>query len=505
MRDNSQWGFRLLLFVWLLQCFAYFQPGATWSPVSRLALTRAIAERGTFEIGAWGEATGDRARHDGRWYSDKAPFPSVVGVPAYAIYRAYQRLAGLPEPTFEAIESEGPWAPRVRVSPSFATLLFVCSVATSGVCGALLGVMLFELLRRRFPVRSALFATVLTVLGLPLFPYATSYFGHVPAACALLGAVLTLDAPPSTRPLLRHVAGGALLAASVGCEYLAALPGAAIGLWALARPLEAGPSRTRRLAGLAAGALGPVLLLGAYHAICFGAPWRTGYSFVVHPVFVAGHSAGWMGIGLPRLDALYGMFLGVRRGLFYVAPVALVGVVGVALRLRRARDGALWALVAGAVLLVLANAGYYMWWGGAGTGPRHLVPVLPLVAFGLAEAWRSPWSRRLAVGLGMLSVLHMTASTAVGLEAPEQVDALLGYAWPHLVRGELALTPGAGNLGLRLGLPPAASLSLLAVWMVLGLRALAQAAAALHGRLDMGASDMPESGMFDEPSPEQAT
>src|SRR6186997_3227035 len=88
--------------IWLFGAFAYFVPASTWSPVSRLNLTRAIVEQGTLSVDAFAESTGDRARRAGHWYSDKAPLPSLLAVPAYAAFHAYNRLRGV-RPEFVAI------------------------------------------------------------------------------------------------------------------------------------------------------------------------------------------------------------------------------------------------------------------------------------------------------------------------------------------------------------------------------------------------------------------
>ena len=95
--------------------FAYFVPSATWSPVSRLNLTRAIVEEGTLSVDAFVESTGDRALRNGHWYCDKAPLPSLIAVPAYAAFHAYNRLRGV-KPEFVAYSTPDtpaqPWPDR---------------------------------------------------------------------------------------------------------------------------------------------------------------------------------------------------------------------------------------------------------------------------------------------------------------------------------------------------------------------------------------------------------
>lgn len=456
----------ILLFVVLLQTFAYFVPAATWNPVSRLAATRAFAS-GRLEVGSFAAATGDRSWRRGRWYSDKAPLPAMVAAPTYALVRAVHRALHRDAPAFEAREVRGVTAASLTPNTTFTQLLYASSLMTAGLAGASLAVLVLRFLRRRFAEPVAMTSTLATIFGTPLFPYSTSFYGHVPAALALFGAVCALDVEPEARVPPKQLAlVGFLLAFAVGCEYLTAVPAAVVGGYAIVRAARA--SRTSVFA-LALGAFAPVVAIGAYHAACFGSPLRTGYSFLVNPTFVAGHGRGLLGLMLPRLDALIGLFVGPSRGLFRLAPVALVGVVGLALRVRRVRDPVVVVAVLSAVAMGIANAGYYMWWGGAATGPRHLVPVMPVLAVGIAHVLTTPRLRVGGLVLACVSIASMLAFTAIGLEAPEGQDVVVDYLAPHLARGEFAWLRGSSNLGLMLGFArPASLVPLLAFWILAG-------------------------------------
>lgn len=460
------------LALWLLQAAAYFVPGATWNPVTRLALTHAVVDGGTFRIDDFADATGDRAQVGDHWYTDKSPMGSFVAAPAYALVRGIHRLTGRPPPGFTVLKAT-PQVPAVRIEPNgtFTQLLFACAVAVGGLPFALLGVLLLRFLARRFSLAAAVVATGATLLGTPLFPYATSVYGHVLATCALFLAVELVDAvpQPSTR---RLVGAGAALGLSMATEFLTAIPAAVVAGWVLwGHQGRAG--WLARGVKVAAGAAGPLAVLAAYHTVCFGAPWRTGYHFVVLDTFVEGHARGLMGVGLPRLEALWGLWFSPARGLAVVAPVTVLGVVGLVLAVRRRRsDAALGALGVAFLALFVANSGYYMWWGGASAGPRHLLPVLPALAVGLAALWDGARWRFLVVGLGVASVAVMVLFAAVGVEAPEHGAVLTRYLWPAFAEGRLAAHAGASNLGVRLGLPVAGSLGPLLAWLLLGGRAL---------------------------------
>jgi hypothetical protein len=84
------------------------------------------------------------------------------------------------------------------------------------------------------------------------------------------------------------------------------------------------------------------------------------------------------------------------RGLLVWSPVCALAAVGLVLMRNRA------ALVAGAVtlLFVLANAGYFLAYGGDSPGPRFLAPALPFLVLGLAEL-----PRRIVVPVAVVSVV----------------------------------------------------------------------------------------------------
>src|SRR5204863_36012 len=100
-------------------------------------------------------------------YSDKAPLPSLFAVPACAVWRVLGA-----DPHFQ------PDGPRIEVDRSFRIGLWACSLGTAGLAAALLGVVLFEALRARTTPIGALVASSAVMLATPIFPYATSFYGH---------------------------------------------------------------------------------------------------------------------------------------------------------------------------------------------------------------------------------------------------------------------------------------------------------------------------------------
>jgi hypothetical protein len=432
---------------------AYFVPGASWSPVSRYCLTRAIVERQTFDITPCAPATGDRASVGDRFYTDKAPLPSFFAVPAYASFYAIAKLRHR-TPAFQASGTPENPAQRVIVSPAFRTGLYVSSLFSSGLAATGLAWALYDVLSRRVSREAATLGTLATLLGTPLFPYATSLFGHTIAAGLLFGAFAVAD-PRRMRETGPHdVWAGALLATSIGAEYVVAVPALLVaGSVLLYREREERWAAVKRLL---VGALGPLAVIAIYQTACFGSPLRTGYAFVTHPAFASGQAEGFYGITFVKPEALFGILFGSARGLFYVSPIALVGIVAGVRAIRNDKDPAL--IVGGLVFasLVLINASYYLWDGGRALGPRHIVPALGFVGVGIGYAFER--FRTMAALLAGISVTIVVLATAVSLEVPEGRDVIFGHVIPGIRRGAVAVVSGATNIGLLAGLGKRASL-----------------------------------------------
>jgi hypothetical protein len=172
------------------------------------------------------------------------------------------------------------------------------------------------------------------------------------------------------------------------------------------------------------------------------------------------------GIGRPDPEVVIEILFGSYRGLFYLAPVLLLAVWGLAVQLKdkAAIDRAsIAAAIAIVVAFIALNAGYYMWDGGAAIGPRHVVPMLGLLALGFAPAIATV--PRAWMVLACVSAGQMLLATAAMPEAPQHGDPLWEFALGHVLERDASTDALASNLGLVLGLPSAASLiPLLVVW-----------------------------------------
>ncbi len=373
------------LFLVTLVTFGYFFGGGGWNQNAQFDLTRAIVERGTLYVDGYDVNTGDlSAGRHGHRYINKPPGVSLLAVIPYAIVYSVERALHV------AIDD----ALVMTFNAWFVTFL------TCGVCGALIAVVLYLEVGSVWIALAAAFGTI-------VFPYSTMLFAHVPSALFLLLAFVWRD----RRPLLAGISAGIAGA----CFYFCIA--AAIVILAVMR------SRHWKFI---LGAVPIALLLGWYHYVCFGSPWRTS---VEQSNLFANRDLLFGVLARPSAEALWGITFSPYRGLFYCSPVLLLAFFGV----RRIMRRDLIAIAAIAAIFLILTASFNGWNGGSAFGPRYLLPVIPLLAIPMSRA-----PRLLIIPLAIISILINFAATAVDpMPSAALRDPLRMYIVPPLLTGHL--------------------------------------------------------------------
>ncbi len=427
----------------LLVSYVYFYHGGGWNENSRFDLVRAIVEDHSLAIDRFATNTGDKAFFAGHYYSDKAPGASLAAVPVYALFRLFRPLFH-DEHAFLVVAS------------------WIVTIFASGLPGAVTGVLVYRA-TRVFGAKAtgALIAALGYGLGTTAFPLSTMFFSHQLAALTLFASFFL--AATGDKSLGRSAAVAALAATSVLVEFPTAPAAAAIVLF------DSGFRLSRRtwiaLAALAIPALG----LGLYLTSAFGSPLHVGYQFLSdrgsreemrHRGLIA------FGLSYPNPAVMAELLLGRFRGLLPYSPILFLSIPGFlrALAGRSEEGGAhpvpayrnAFRLALGVVIYFVLFVSSYAWWqGGASFGSRHLAPMLPFLS--LPVAFVADARPRLAVVLGVVSVLFMTVVTSVQPKPSERFrNPLWQYDVPAFVRGDLALSnacPVLGSSELR-GHPP---------------------------------------------------
>jgi len=433
-----------------------------WNANARLDLSAAIVEHGTLSIDAYAQNTGDYALFNGQRYIDKAPGLSFLGVPAYFVVSRLTQSEVVQNfiVTLGRAPAAAPTINRSSNQVSHEELVFASRIALTtwlivGLSSALLGVVLFYFLGcLNYPLRWRAFAVLIYGIATPAFTYSAAFYGHQVAAVLLFSAFAWLFALRS-RParLIEWLIIGGLLGYAVITEYPAVLIAACIGLYAIWITRQVRP-----IILIALGGLIPIGLWGAYNATIFGTPFALGYQYTANPYWSAILSTGFLSANFPTLEAIWGLSFSPFRGLFFVSPILLLSLPGLAL-LRRSIFRAEWvttlAIVSGFFVLVSASA---QWWGGWSAGPRYLVPMLPFLIWPLTATldqiakitsrWRvGLWL--ITIGLAVISIVNVWSLTLGGqYYAPDTIlNPLIDFSWPRVMAGDVAR-----NWGMIFGL-----------------------------------------------------
>ena len=389
-----------------------------WQDVSRLGLAQSIVLDGSLRIDRYSSQTGDKALYGGHVYTDKAPGISFLAVPTVAA----MRVAGA---------RDAPWRSEA--------LLWVARLLTGGIA-YLVALVLVRSGAQRLRPDTGNRVAVAFGLGTLALPLAGTTVGHVAAGALAFGAFLLFSAP--TRLSNRLLLGAGVCAgAAVLFEYQAALAAAVVLAYALVR------SRSARAALLfVMGALPAAVALDAYDWAAFGSPFHLSYRYVTAQ-FSEEQRSGFFGIHLPRLHGVQELLVG-RHGILLEQPILILAAAGHVLLWRRGLRAE--ALACGAVTLLFAllSVGYFDPYGGASPGPRFLVPALPFLALGLADAF-ARWPRVTAL-VTVYSAAAMLLDAGFWGPNPDFQTVWSQIGAPRPVGLALAVVPALAALTLAL-------------------------------------------------------
>jgi hypothetical protein len=256
----------------------------------------------------------------------------------------------------------------------------------------------------------------------------------------------------------------------------------------------------RSLLAFLLGALPFTALFAQFHTAVYGAPWRTGYSFLENAGFQRDIAPGFMGISLPTGERIWGSFFSPALGLFFFAPwIALaLGALPIAWRLWRASAAApdldkvtnetsavtsspepgqrtarlaLPSALAVFLYYLAFQSGHALWRSGWTVGPRYITPLVPFAAVAIAFAFQSlaPAARALATallgGAGAAAILATGLASSVCQGFPDEPKGPLAeIVYPLLAHGWVPrnLLQRAGVPGLWSALPTFAALGIAA-------------------------------------------
>jgi len=434
---------RSTLWVWLLFALvaqvAFQQQGGT-NARSRGATLLALVEEGSFQIDRYLSLTVDWAQTpDGHFYSNKAPGPVFLALPFFWVVDQVQTWGVADRQQRDVIREQS-----INGNLRFLSLLLQLLpwLLVVGLWYRELENLKVSSTTRIIFLCAVLFANTSAV-------FMNTFFGHGLAAIWML--LLFWAVWKQRFALAGFCFGWAAL-----CDYGATVYAVPLAVLAMRAGLRR-HSLVTDCARIAAGAALPAVLWVSYHGAIFGGPLSLPYRYQ-NPIFVdMAHQSVqlWGVLGLPSPAILVQLLFGTFRGMLWTQPwVMLLIAVLVVVRAGKAtaplaRD-LVQAILTGFLLLLLMNASFGGWHGGASPGPRYLAPGLALFAIALAlraDEFTKNLRFAFTVLVGIGAVFALVALSVY--ELPREDMTLGGFYFDRLT-GEHWKTPA---LRLAISLP----------------------------------------------------
>ncbi|MCC6160016.1 MAG: hypothetical protein IT350_18330 [Deltaproteobacteria bacterium] len=368
---------------------------------SHFSLVRAIVEEGSLRTDSfWQIYSGgvDYATKDGHYYIDRAPGVAFLGVPFYALGRAWGLLTAQPP----------------EVAGAHALLMLPACVGALGV------LLLIRLCRSIGASPSAAWTVGLLYAFASLnWKYSAHLYVHVFEIAAVLSLLFMVHDVDLTRADRKSLAFAFLVGALPMIRYPLLLLIPVFFVMLVFDPnSRVFPRRHDDIPGFAVNVAAfaiPILVLAAYHTACFGAPWLTFRSFnsPVHMKFTYSMAAMF---DHPFSDGAWKLLFQLPGhhpvGLFVKQPYLWLAAWGWWWMFREHRRLALGMFAAMTVWLV-QFATYHEFDGGSAGDARYIMLIAPMLMLGLA-LWIDRVPLRLGAGWREMTfaLLALTAGAA---------------------------------------------------------------------------------------------
>ncbi len=334
---------------------------------------------------------------DGKPYAPYGPLAAVLAVPHHLAGRALASLLGIR---------------RVPQGQGLAWVMFVGGITMLATAtAAALAVVGFHraAIALGTPAGPALWLSLMLGGATVLWPYGTSFFTEAWLAAAMVwAAALLLEARIEARPASRVIVAAALLTIAGLTKVTSVIVAPACVAAVLADRAISTRAKWQVASVLAAGiALGASMQLG-WNAYRFGSPFEFGYDW--SETIPVPPARAFVLSELPRGLAV--LLFAPGKSLFVWAPVLILSVLNGAKLWRR--DPAFIAGAATALGLGLLVYGAYLFpEGGYAHGPRHLVPIVPILALVAAGPDASGWSRTTLLSCATVGMFMAVMATRV--------------------------------------------------------------------------------------------
>ncbi len=411
----------LITFLCVLICYSYFIHfigTKSWNVTSRLALTYAIADQGTFRIDDYHLNTGDKAYYNGHYYSDKAPGASFLALPFYYLLKS------------TGIQSEK--------YTRYILTLFVIALPSA------LSLFFFLEILKLLGISDEWHRVIITLsyyLCTPAFPFSTILYGHQLAAACSISAfyfLFKIRIRKESEITLSLLLSGLM----AGWAYISDYPSGIIMVFLTVYCIIS-IRRKPMFFWWVTGLLIPIGILFYYNFSCFGGIFQNAYKY--HEIY--NHQEGFMGIKWPRTEALWGISFSSYRGIFYQSPLLLLSIPGVYyFRKQREYKNEFFLYLFIVIAFLTFNSGFTYWNGVGSVNARFMIPALPFLVL-LSVRTFQKWPDQ-AVVLSLISFVFMLTICATEPRTDYRIQNPLFYFNFFLLSQGFA----SENLGVMAGL-----------------------------------------------------
>ena len=328
---------------------------------SRFATMQAMSDSFSFKIDDYKDWTVDWSYIDGHYYSNKAPGPALLGFPIYflitKIRSKFNEKANKVPPTSSVRSSLNLL---IQVLPIFLILfLFMNNLLKDNPN--------FEF--------SGYLGILLLLFGNTTSLFYNSYFGHGMAAVFTFLMAFFLYKK-------EYVYLGLFFGLALLTDYSA-------GLFLV--PLIFCIPRRGYLDFIKGGIL-PGILWIFYHYNVTGSIFETPNKYI-NPLFKSDDKdLIWGAISTPKLNIIFELLFGLKRGLLITQPWVLMAILLLLKSIFSDEKKYIRVYVVsvlGFLLILLLNASFNGWHGGATSGPRYLCVALSPLCFSIILLWSS--------------------------------------------------------------------------------------------------------------------
>ncbi len=338
---------------------------------------------------------------DGKPYAPYGPFAAVLALPHHAAGRALAGLLGIP---------------RLPPGKGLAWVIFVGGITmlTTATAAALAVAGFYRAaLAIGTPAQPAVWLSLLLGGATVLWPYGTTFYTEAWQAAAMIwAAALLLEARAMAQPRGRVVLAAVLLAVMGLTKVTSLVFAPAYVIAALMERSRPQAERLRVAAILGVAIAAATVAHLAWNQYRFGSIIDFGYDW--SETIPALPPQTFRLLDLPR--GLIVLLATPGKSIFLWAPILLLAALNVTRVWQRDRVLVIGIGSAFAVGLVF-YAAYLFPEGGYAHGPRHLVPMVPLVALLAADPDAARWPRPALVACGIVGgVLALLAVSVSFLE-----------------------------------------------------------------------------------------